>query len=128
MTEGYSISGSHAKSVALKPAGTRSGGKRLSVCGPVCGGRPARLKKIPKKQRAENAMNSRVRFMEDPRSTHRSFVPNHFVRDDPDFILRPTVLGICLMNRVFEFRNLLGKRNNWVRQMNVKIDDEQGDF
>src|SRR5262245_41809845 len=34
-TEGYSISGSHAKSVALNCGGTLSGGKRFSVSGPV---------------------------------------------------------------------------------------------
>src|SRR5207247_171929 len=38
MTEGYSMSGSQANSVALKPAGTLSGGKRFSVRGPVRGG------------------------------------------------------------------------------------------
>src|SRR5262245_39316049 len=38
MTDGYSISGSQAKSVALKPAGTFSGGNRFSVCGPVRAG------------------------------------------------------------------------------------------
>ncbi len=38
ITEGYSISGSQANSVALKPGGTFSGGKRFSVAGPVDGG------------------------------------------------------------------------------------------
>src|SRR5262245_38794273 len=41
MTDGYSMSGSHAKSVALKPAGTFSGGKRFSVGGPTRGGSSA---------------------------------------------------------------------------------------
>src|SRR5262249_27616398 len=35
ITEGYSMSGSQAKRVALNPAGTTSGGKRDSVCGPT---------------------------------------------------------------------------------------------
>src|SRR5687767_11472929 len=35
MTDGYSMSGSQAKSVALKPGGSFSGGKRFSVAGPV---------------------------------------------------------------------------------------------
>src|SRR5437899_484866 len=34
-TEGYSISGSHAKSVALNCGGTFSAGNRFSVSGPV---------------------------------------------------------------------------------------------
>src|SRR2546426_7548227 len=38
MTEGYSMRGSQAKSVAVKPSGTFSGGKRCSVLGPVTGG------------------------------------------------------------------------------------------
>src|SRR6516165_10356363 len=38
MTDGYSISGSQAKSVALKPGGTLRGGKRFSVSGPLFGG------------------------------------------------------------------------------------------
>src|SRR5262245_38757552 len=43
MTEGYSMSGSQANRVALKPAGTLSGGNRFSVAGPVRGARsPAR--------------------------------------------------------------------------------------
>src|SRR5262245_49373374 len=37
MTDGYSMSGSQANSVALKPAGTSRGGKRFSVAGPVWG-------------------------------------------------------------------------------------------
>src|SRR6266480_3950259 len=37
MTDGYSIMGSQANSVALKPAGTLSGGKRFSVAGPIFG-------------------------------------------------------------------------------------------
>src|SRR5438046_1105674 len=41
MTEGYSISGSQANSVALKPGGTFSGGKRFSVAGPGRGAAPA---------------------------------------------------------------------------------------
>src|SRR5262245_6929458 len=38
ITEGYSMSGSQANSVALNPAGTTSGGKRFSVVGPVSAG------------------------------------------------------------------------------------------
>src|SRR5438094_3330861 len=45
MTDGYSMSGSQAKSVALNPAGTFSGGKRFSVSGPVLFGSPAELKR-----------------------------------------------------------------------------------
>src|ERR1700722_11896640 len=41
MTDGYSMSGSQANSVALKPGGTFSGGKRFSVAGPVGAGAPA---------------------------------------------------------------------------------------
>src|SRR5947199_10725924 len=37
-TEGYSISGSHAKSVALNCGGTFRGGNRFSVSGPVRAG------------------------------------------------------------------------------------------
>src|SRR5688500_14446899 len=37
-TEGYSIRGSHAKSVALNCGGTLSGGNRFSVSGPVPAG------------------------------------------------------------------------------------------
>src|SRR5262245_53180371 len=43
ITEGYSISGSQAKSVTLKPGGTFNGGNRFSVCGPVFGGSSPRL-------------------------------------------------------------------------------------
>src|SRR5689334_15879312 len=38
MAEGYSMSGSQANRVTLKPFGTFSGGKRFSVCGPVRAG------------------------------------------------------------------------------------------
>src|SRR5579871_2756775 len=59
MTEGYSMSGSQANSVALNPAGTFSGGKRFSVCGPVRGGSSPRSgatpstakKQIPERKR-----------------------------------------------------------------------------
>src|SRR6516162_8853709 len=37
MAEGYSMKGSQANSVALKPAGSCKGGKRFSVAGPVRG-------------------------------------------------------------------------------------------
>src|SRR5882762_9608120 len=59
MTDGYSMSGSQAKSVALKPGGTLSGGKRFSVAGPVsgCGSAPGR----PASRRVEQLVNSRTR-------------------------------------------------------------------
>src|SRR5262249_46361690 len=41
ITDGYSTMGSQANSVALNPAGTWSGGKRFSVCGPVFAGSAA---------------------------------------------------------------------------------------
>src|SRR5947208_722251 len=42
MTEGYSINGSQAKSVAWNPGGSFKGGKRFSVAGPERGPSPAR--------------------------------------------------------------------------------------
>src|SRR5262245_54982986 len=38
MTEGYSMRGSQANRVALKPGASFRGGNRFSVAGPVCGG------------------------------------------------------------------------------------------
>src|SRR5262245_21599300 len=42
MTEGYSMNGSQAKSVALNPGGSFSGGNRFSVAGPTTGSSPPR--------------------------------------------------------------------------------------
>ena len=50
-TEGYSISGSHAKSVVLNCGGTLIGGNRFSVSGPVRAGYRAAARQ------ARDAMN-----------------------------------------------------------------------
>src|SRR2546428_794907 len=54
-TEGYSISGSQAKSVALNCGGTLRGGKRLSVSGPI------RAASWPAARQTRDAMNRSVR-------------------------------------------------------------------
>src|SRR5688572_12448079 len=60
MTDGYSISGSQAKSVALNPGGRRSGGKRFSVAGPVFAGSSARSAGSARASSARAAHNDRT--------------------------------------------------------------------
>src|SRR6516165_2097315 len=61
MAEGYSMSGSQANSVALKPAGTFRGGKRFSVCGPVRGGSPPARVRSPRSNAPPAARRKRLK-------------------------------------------------------------------
>src|SRR5579864_3681075 len=88
MTDGYSMSGSQAKRVALKPGGTLSGGKRFSVCGPVRGGSaaprvgtngPSRRSSSPRSLMA----CSRPRFAERQPSSALFELLQHLLRDKP---------------------------------------------
>src|SRR5262245_55444162 len=59
MTEGYSMNGSQAKSVALNPGGSLSGGKRFSVRGPVWGPSPPPPANAATRTRGPSASNQR---------------------------------------------------------------------